>query len=159
MQARRQLHQSFATRKVQGAAGRVLEIWQCIQKARAFGQFGRDRLWNQATFVGGYRYIIGLIKAERLQGAQVAWVFYQDVAAFIDKNLAQQIKRLLRAGHNQNLVCASLGACAIQIVCHSLAQRTVTFGEAILQCSTTVGRQYFIKSGAHHFDGKTARSR
>ena len=148
------LDQRDAAFQAERAAGGVLEVGQRVEEARAAGQLGRDGLGDQAAVIGEHRHVLGLVQAERLQRAQVAGVFDQDLAVLVDQHLAQQVQRLLRAGHDQDLVGRHVGAGAGQVFGDPLAQRRVAFGRAVLQRGAPVGGQDLVERSAYHFHRK-----
>ncbi|MCY1554685.1 hypothetical protein D9M68_912720 [compost metagenome] len=94
-----------------------------------------------------------------MQGAQVAGVLDEHLAVLVDQHLAQQVERLLRARHDQDLVGGDVRAGAVQIVGNPLAQRRVAFGRAVLQRGAAVGGQYLVECLSHHFYREAAGRR
>ena len=58
---------------------------------------------HDAVLVGFNREIARLIGVERLNCAQIRWMFADDVVARIEEDLADQIEPLLRTVDDQNL--------------------------------------------------------
>jgi hypothetical protein len=117
----------------------------------AVGQaFERGR--HQAVVVGLDRVEIGAVHRERLQGAKVARGLDQHFAAFVDQYLAQQVERLLRAGHHQDLLGQDLAVGRGQVSRNPFAQRGVAVGRAVLEGLFAGFEQHLVVGGAHALD-------
>jgi len=137
-------HQGLAALQRQAAAGRVLEVRDGVEEARAGSQLGRERFGQQALVIAGHRRVRRLEQRERLQGAQIAGCFHQDLALRVDEHLAQQVQPLLRAGRDEH--ARSRGAMTLG---NPFTQRGQPLGRAVLQCGLRIVREH---AGARRLD-------
>ena len=135
----------------QAAAGRVLEVRQRVQHARALDD-RLDRARHQAMLVGGDRGEFRAIHRKRLQRAEVARGLDQHAAAFVDQHLAEQVERLLRAGRHQHLFRGDLAALGGQRIGDPFAQRRETVGRAVLQGHVATVGQHLVERRLHFLD-------
>ncbi len=134
----------------QAAAGRVLEIRQCIQHAGALPDRAHG-FRQQAVIVGRYRYEFGAIYRERLQRTEITRGLDQHLAAFVDQDLAEQIEALLRTGGHQDLIRHDLGTVSRQRIGNPFPQRQITVGRSVLQRDLALAGQHTVESRLHAF--------
>ena len=138
------LDQRDAAFQAERAAGGVLEVGQRVEEARAAGQLGRDGLGDQAAVIGGHRHALGLVQAERLQRAQVAGVFDQDLLSLSISTCP--------AGH----ACCEPDTARVRVFGDHLRSGGVAFGRAVLQRGAPVGGQDLVERSAYRFHREAA---
>src|ERR1039458_9442057 len=129
----RQQHQFVATPLRQGGSGRALEVWQHVHELGARTQRLLQQAGAEAVLVDWTGHIFRAINVERLQRAQISRRFHQHTISTVDKQLADQVQRLLRARSDQNVFHLRLDPVARHVVRDQFAQGLVALGFPILQ--------------------------
>src|SRR5450759_836455 len=140
----RQQHQFVATRLRQGGSGGVLEVWQYVHELGARTQRLLQQVGAKAVLVDRNGHIFRAIHVESLQRAEIRRRFHQHAISPIDKQLADQVEGLLRAGSDQDVLHLHLDPVARHVVRNQFAQGLVTFGLPVLQGGSCLLCKYLV---------------
>ena len=130
----------MAARLAHAATGRVLVIWQQVEKARLC-RLGPQILWQYAIVVAVDALNLRLHWCEGLQGAKVGRRLHEDAAARIDQHFGGKVQPLLRARGDENLCRFNLQPLSAKVLGNPFAQRAVTLAGGVLQGRCAVLRQ------------------
>ncbi len=149
----------MATPLRQRGSGRVLKVGQHVHELGA----GTQRLFQQvgaeAVFVDRDGYIFRAINVERLQRAEISRRFHQHAIPGIDKQLADQVECLLRAGSDQDVLHLRLDLVARHVVRNQFAQRPVTLGFPVLQGGSRLLGKHLVAGFLKSLDGENIGGR
>src|ERR1017187_1156508 len=150
----RQQHQFAAPPLRQGGSGRVLKVGQHVHELGAETQRLFEQVGAETVFVDRDGNIFRAVHVESLQRAEISRRFHQHAISGIDKQLADQVERLLRAGSDQDVLHLRLDPVARHVVRNQFAQGRVTLRFPVLQGGSCLLGQYLVAGFFKALDGK-----
>jgi hypothetical protein len=137
----------------------ILKIRQHVHEFWTGPQRLFQKISAQAVVIAGNTDVLGTVHIESLQSTQIGWCFHQDAVTRIDKQLADQVQCLLRAGGNQNVLGLGFDAVPRCMAGDHFAQRLVALGRPILQRRAGVLLQYATTGFPKPLDREHVRRR